>query len=202
MPRPVAEASTGLAGEARRSADARLDKFDDGTYKPVAEVNRVVPKVHWEPDAPWDANTRVPPQYAIGQLGGGEAGSANGSANGGGAHGGGVSHGGLVWGGGFEDERERFKLRNSMPPPTDRAKVNGATSATGGEADGAVRIQKASFANHGEPGALRPLSCLAFEPGRAARRRGCWRVRTTAPSFVSARGAAWPPRGGPTTRAS
>ena len=93
----------------------------------------------WEPDAPWDENTiKVPPAYAIGMQD--------------------LRHG-FRFGGGFEDDAEVTRARKAMPASTDDASVRG-------DADDVCRVcvWKGAFAPHGEPGALRPLKCLGFEP--------------------------------------
>ena len=97
---------------------------------------RVIPT--WEPAKPWDDNTAVPATYAFGQQ---------------------DTRHGFRFGGGFEDDADATRARQAMPAPTGEARLEGDDDGTCH-----VTVRKASFAPHGEPGALRPLQCLGFEP--------------------------------------
>ena len=137
------EEGIGVHGPTDASTDARTRPLEDGTMAAPDEPHLLI-KPKWDPsEFSWDSNTKVPPAYAIGM------GSQKGGA--------------YTWGGGFHDDVQATRRRNAMPAASDEARVHGGPDDA--PDPGIIpTITKATFANHGQAGSLRPLSCLAFEP--------------------------------------
>ena len=100
-------------------------------------------KQPWEPAAPWDQKTTVPPDYAIGMGDMGE---------------------GYQWGGSFFDDADATRSREA-PPPTDAARI--AQGSLNAVRSHTRRIPLMAA------GTLRPLRCLHVSRARVVMLRSC-----------------------------